>query len=61
MSEKWPVQLIRLSRAFTVGVAYYSVINIPSLTSSFVAIFVAPAPFDLMISLERIRGGWGCS
>ncbi|NLY29948.1 MAG: hypothetical protein GX047_04890 [Firmicutes bacterium] len=58
MSEKWPVQLIKLSRAFTVGVAYYSVINIPSLTSSFVAIFVALLLFDLMISLERIRGGW---
>ncbi|NLA58456.1 MAG: hypothetical protein GX855_06105 [Firmicutes bacterium] len=58
MSEKWPVQLIQLSRAFTVGVAYYSVINIPSLTSSFVAIFVALLLFDLMISLERIRGGW---
>ncbi len=58
MSEKWPVQLIRLSRAFTVGAAYYSVINIPSLTSSFVAIFVALLLFDLMVSLERIRGGW---
>ena len=58
MAERWPVRLIQLSRAFTVGAAYYSVINIPSLTSSFVAIFVALLLFDLMISLERIRGGW---
>ncbi|NLJ25899.1 MAG: hypothetical protein GX354_10880 [Firmicutes bacterium] len=58
MAERWPVQLIRLSRAFTVGLAYYSVMDIPGLTSSFVAIFTTVLLFDLMISLERIRGGW---
>ena len=59
MTKRWPVQLIRLSRALTVGLAYYSVMDIPGLTSSFVAIFVTVLLFDLMISLDRIRGGWG--
>lgn len=59
MTEQWPVRLIRLSRALTVGLAYYSVMDIPGLTSSFVAIFVTILLFDLMISLERIKGGWG--
>ena len=58
MAERWPVRLIRLSRAFTVGLAYYSVMDIPGLTSSFVAIFTTVLLFDLMISLDRIRGGW---
>jgi hypothetical protein len=58
MTERWPVQLIRLSRALAVGLAYCSVMDIPGLTSSFVAIFVTLLLFDLMISLERIKGGW---
>ncbi len=58
MAEQWPVRLIRLLRAITAGLAYYSVINIPGVTSSMVAIFVAVLLFDLMIALEQIRGGW---
>ncbi|NLK08862.1 MAG: hypothetical protein GX316_09235 [Firmicutes bacterium] len=58
MATQWPVRFIRLLRAITAGVAYYSVINIPGVTSSMVAIIVAVLLFDLMISLERIRGGW---
>ena len=58
MAEQWPVRFIRLLRAITAGLAYYSVINIPGVTSSMVAIFVAVLLFDLMIALEQIRGGW---
>jgi len=58
MAKQWPVQLIRLVRAMTAGLAYYFVIDIPGLTSSMVAIFVAVLLFDLMISLEEVRGGW---
>ncbi|NMB11307.1 MAG: hypothetical protein GX977_03375 [Firmicutes bacterium] len=58
MTGRWPVRLIRLSRALTVGLAYYSVMGIPDLPSSFVAISVTLLMFDLMISLEQTRGGW---
>lgn len=55
---KWPVRLISFARAFTVGLAYYSVHNFPGLTSSFVAIFVALLPFDLMVAMPNLKTRW---
>ncbi len=42
-----------IARALTVGLSYYSVAGIPGLTSSFVAIFVALLPFDIIVALPR--------
>lgn len=55
--DKWPIFLIRLGQAMTVGLAYYSVVEIPGLTSSFVAIFVALLPFDLIVAMPSISLG----
>lgn len=55
IEPKWPVRLLSFARAFTVGLAYYSVHRFPGLTSSFVAIFTALLPFDLMVSLPSLR------
>ncbi len=53
MHKSWPVQLITIARAFTVGLAYWLVSDIPGLTSSFVAIFVALLPFDIIIAMPK--------
>ena len=55
--DKWPILLIRLGQAVTVGLAYYFVVGIPGLTSSFVAIFVALLPFDLIVAMPSISFG----
>lgn len=51
--KRFPVYLIVLARALAVGLAYYVVADIPGLTSSFVAIFVACLPFDLIVAMPR--------
>ena len=51
--KHFPVYLIVLMRALAVGLAYYVVADIPGLTSSFVAIFVAFLPFDLIVAMPR--------
>lgn len=58
LQDRWPVRLIRLTRALTAGLAYYSVVDIPGLTSALVAIFVSLLLFDVMVAIERVRGGW---
>lgn len=49
----WRIRLIIVMRAFTIGLAYYLVADIPGLTSSFVAIFVALLAFDLIVAMTR--------
>ena len=51
--HSWPVLFITITRGFTVGLAFYLVVDIPGLTSSFVAIFVALLPFDLIVAMPR--------
>ncbi len=40
-------------RAFTVGLAYFLIADMPGLTSSFVAIFVALLAFDLIVAMQK--------
>lgn len=40
-------------RAFAVGLAYFLVVDLPGLTSSFVAIFIALLPFDLIVAMPK--------
>ena len=49
----WSIRLIVVMRAFTVGLAYFLIIDMPGLTSSFVAIFVALLPFDLIVAMPK--------
>lgn len=49
----WLIRLIVVMRAFTVGLAYFLIIDMPGLTSSFVAIFVALLPFDLIVAMDK--------
>lgn len=50
----WRIHFIVASRAATVGLAYLSVVDLPGLTSSFVAIFVSLLAFDLMVALPTL-------
>src|SRR5690554_6523566 len=56
--QPWPVTLIILGRSFLVGLAYYSVVDIPGLTTTFVAIFTALLPYDLIIAQSRFSLRW---
>lgn len=47
------VMFILTCRAIVVGVAYYLVRNIPSLRSSFVAIFAGFLAFDIIVAMPR--------
>ena len=49
----WPVRFIIVMRGLTVGLAYIFVIDMPGLTSSFVAIFVALLAFDLIVAMPK--------
>lgn len=49
----WSIRLIVVMRAFTVGLAYFLIIDMPGLTSSFVAIFVALLSFDLIVAMDK--------
>lgn len=48
--DKYEKAFLILARAITVGIAYVSAIPIKGLTSSFVAIFTALLPFDLIVA-----------
>ncbi|NLM68956.1 MAG: hypothetical protein GX177_03020 [Firmicutes bacterium] len=49
----WSVRLIVVMRALTVGLAYFLIIDMPGLTSSFVAIFVGLLAFDLIVAMPK--------
>lgn len=51
--RSWSIRLIVVTRAFTVGLAYFLIADLPGLTSSFVAIFVALLAFDLIVSMTK--------
>lgn len=51
--RSWSVRLIVVMRAFTVGLAYFLIADLPGLTSSFVAIFVALLAFDLIVAMNK--------
>ncbi|MGI6037455.1 MAG: cation:proton antiporter regulatory subunit [Limnochordia bacterium] len=52
--KKWPIYLVQGAQALTIGLSYYVVQGFPGLTSSFVAIFVALLPFDLIVAMPKI-------
>lgn len=51
--KSWHITFLLSARAFTVGLAYYAIADIPGLTSSMVAIFVALLPFDLIVAMPK--------
>ncbi|MFB5065627.1 MAG: cation:proton antiporter regulatory subunit [Candidatus Wallacebacter cryptica] len=51
--QSWNVCLIVVMRALTVGLAYFLIIDMPGLTSSFVAIFVGLLAFDLIVAMPK--------
>lgn len=53
LAVRWPIRLIRFSRAVAIGLAYLLVADIPGLTSSFVAILAALLMFDLAVAFEK--------
>lgn len=53
----WPVRLIIAARAFTIGLAYYTVLNIPGVTSAFIAILGSVLLFDTFVAMERLTQG----
>ncbi len=55
--KRWPVRLIIAARAFTIGLAYYTVLNIPGVTSAFIAILGSVLLFDTFIAMERLTKG----
>lgn len=56
--DRFEQYFLPLARAVTVGAAYVSASPIPGLTSSFVAIFVALLPFDMIVASERPPIRW---
>lgn len=51
--SRYEKAFLTIARAVTVGAAYVSATPIPGLTSSFVAIFTALLPFDIMVASAR--------
>lgn len=53
--DTWTHRLLFVTRAIVVGVAYFSVIRIPGLTSAMVAIFTAALAYDLLVAAPSIH------
>src|SRR5690606_34945840 len=51
--SKYERGFLTLARAVTVGASYVVASPIPGLTSSFVAIFIALLPFDMIVASAR--------
>ena len=56
--NEWPVRLIILARAITIGVAYYNVSGIPGVTSSFISILGSLLIFDTFIAMDQLTTGY---